>query len=230
MNDTINNYEPVSRSLRTPSLKHFQADQKRQEIRRYFLNTYTLYESLFDLICSDNAYFIKAEPLRHPLIFYFGHTAVFYINKLYLAGYLKQRINPEFESIFAIGVDEMSWDDLNEAHYNWPSIAELKVYREQVKDCVLQQINHLPLGNEITWNDPFWVILMGIEHDRIHLETSSVIIRQLPLETVRSHNSWPSCKVYGKAPQNSLIEVPDTHIKLGKTHQDDYYGWDNEYG
>jgi len=26
------------------------------------------------------------------------------------------------ESMLAIGVDEMSWDDLNEKHYDWPSV------------------------------------------------------------------------------------------------------------
>jgi len=37
-----------------------------------------------------------------------------------LAGLLKDRINPKFESLFAVGVDEMSWDDLSESHYAWP--------------------------------------------------------------------------------------------------------------
>ena len=29
-------------------------------------------------------------------------------------------INPKFESLFAVGVDEMSWDDLFEDNYDWP--------------------------------------------------------------------------------------------------------------
>lgn len=31
-----------------------------------------------------------------------------------------ERINPKLESTCAVGVDEMSWDDLNSAHYDWP--------------------------------------------------------------------------------------------------------------
>ncbi|MGL5469652.1 MAG: SAM-dependent methyltransferase, partial [Shewanella sp.] len=96
--------------------------QKRQELKQYFNETWQLYESLFELINHDSAYYLKAEPLRHPLIFYFGHTATFYINKLKLAKYLDSRVNDHFESMFAIGVDEMSWDDLNDAHYQWPSV------------------------------------------------------------------------------------------------------------
>ena len=56
------------------------------------------------------------------MIFYLGHTAAFYINKLIVARIRNERINPRFESMFAVGADEMSWDDLNEAHYDWPTL------------------------------------------------------------------------------------------------------------
>jgi hypothetical protein len=48
---------------------------------------------LFELLRADRAYYIRAEPLRHPLIFYFGHTASLYVNKLLDHGTIKQRIN-----------------------------------------------------------------------------------------------------------------------------------------
>ena len=54
-------------------------------------------------------------------------------------------------------------------------------------------IDDLPLSLPIKWDDPFWVILMGIEHERIHLETSSVLIRQLPLDLVTPGDAWPLC-------------------------------------
>ena len=57
-------------------------EQKRAELRAYFEQTWELYESLFSLINQDEAFLLRPEPLRHPLIFYFGHTATFYINKL----------------------------------------------------------------------------------------------------------------------------------------------------
>jgi hypothetical protein len=37
-------------------------------------------------------------------------------------GLIHERVNPKFESIFAVGVDEMDWDDLDEAHYTWPTV------------------------------------------------------------------------------------------------------------
>ena len=103
---------------RSPLLTGNDAELKRREIRDYFHATYDRYEQLFEVLASNEAYYKKPIPLRHPLIFYLGHTATFFINKLILAGLLKDRINPKFESLFAVGVDEMSWDDLSAAHYD----------------------------------------------------------------------------------------------------------------
>jgi hypothetical protein len=83
-------------------------EEKRNEIRKQFLQTYELDEKLFDLLKDKKYLYEQPNKLRHPLIFYFGHTASFYINKLILANIIKHRVNPLFESIFAIGVDEMS--------------------------------------------------------------------------------------------------------------------------
>ena len=52
---------------------------------------------------------------------------------------------------------------------------------------------------------PFWVILMGIEHQRIRIETSSVIIRRLPIEMVRQLPLWSICPKAGEAQANELV-------------------------
>lgn len=77
------------------------------------------------------------SPLRHPLIFYFGHTATFFVNKLLLARLIDQRLDHRLESILAVGVDEMSWDDLDDTHYDWPPVAEVRTYRDRVRALVL---------------------------------------------------------------------------------------------
>ncbi len=132
----------------------------------------------------------------------------------------------------AIGVDEMSWDDLDETHYDWPSVSELRDYRGQVRALVCDFIERMPLTLPIDWQSPAWVILMGIEHERIHLETSSVLIRQLPLAWVRSQPQWPVCPEArhrrDEVPANTLLPVAGGRVRLGK--QDATYGWDNEYG
>ena len=95
-------------NTRTTILNAGVPEEKREEIRAYFHKTYTIDEKLYDTLATDQAFYLRPEPLRHPLIFYLGHTAAFYINKLIIAKIIDRRINPEFESMFAIGVDEMS--------------------------------------------------------------------------------------------------------------------------
>ena len=218
------------RNTRTTILNQGTAEAKREEIRQYFHKTYSLDESLYDTLAQDEDFFIRAEPLRHPLIFYLGHTAVFYINKLLIAKIINQRINPRFESMFAVGVDEMSWDDLNDAHYDWPQVAEVKAYRNQVREFVDGIIRRLPFKLPIDWDNPFWAIMMGIEHQRIHLETSSVIIRRMPIEKVRQLPIWQICPESGQAPSNQLLPVAGGKVVLGKSKDHALYGWDNEFG
>ncbi len=77
-------------------------------------------------------------------------------------------------------------------------------------------ISRLPLTLPINWDNPFWAIMMGIEHQRIHLETSSVIIRRLPLEEVRQLPLWDICPDSGPAPDNQLLPVAGGNVVLGK--------------
>jgi hypothetical protein len=75
----------------TPSLH----EATREDIRRYFHDTFSLYESLFECLSGDEAFYARANTLRHPLIFYYGHTAVFFINKMNVAGLINERVFPK---------------------------------------------------------------------------------------------------------------------------------------
>lgn len=206
------------------------AEELRQRLLQYFELTYDLFERLFGCFASDDTFHVQPEPLRHPHIFYFGHTSTFYINKLNLAKLIDFRIDPAFESMFAIGVDEMSWDDLNASHYDWPSAGAVRAYRAKAREVVRGVILGAPLNPPIGWDDPLWVVLMGIEHERIHLETSSVLIRQTELKHLRPDPFWRVCPHSGEAPANALLPVPGGQVILGKARDHNQYGWDNEYG
>ena len=213
-----------------PKLDGMDSHQKRIEIREYFNLVYDRYESLFELLANDKSYYQIADRLRHPLIFYYGHTASFFINKLKLAKAIDERVDPRLESIFAIGVDEMSWDDLNEQSYEWPSVEETRLYRDRVRKVVNHLIDTMPLTLPIKDDSICWVILMGIEHENIHIETSSVLIRQLPISSLLKSRLWSLSTDMGNAPTNQLIEVASSHISIGKAKSSKLYGWDNEYG
>lgn len=220
------------------SLNKGETDAKRAEIKAYFNQTQASYEALFETLANEQAYYERPCALRHPLIFYFGHTATFFTNKLLLAQLLSHRIDPNIESLCAIGVDEMSWDDLNDTHYQWPSVSEVSAYRQKVNTAVNQLIDRVEFTLPIDWNSPMWPVMMGIEHERIHLETSSVLIRQLPIEFVRPHPLFPVSPnrrlSTDEVPNNRLRDIPQGTVTIdfkGEDAQGDTrYAWDNEYG
>lgn len=81
----------------------------------------------------------------------------------------------------------------------WPSVAKVHAYREQVYKLVTSVIQTAPEAaiSNITMDSPYWALPMGMEHERIHLETSSVLIRELPLEYVTRPPTWPEPHVTG---------------------------------
>lgn len=219
----------------------------RKHLQDYFDNTWTLTEVLLSSLQSEEAFMRSPyHDLRHPMIFYYGHPAALYVNKLRVAGLLKDPINPYFESVFETGVDEMSWDDLSKNKMPWPSVAEVHNYRKIVYNTTTKIIQNLTDAqlNSVDKNSPIWSLLMGFEHERIHLETSSFLINELPVQYVRRPECFPSYHpslpsrdeeildpVAGvHYPVNEMIPVERQHITIGKPESFPSYGWDNEYG
>ncbi|HRZ07550.1 MAG TPA: 5-histidylcysteine sulfoxide synthase [Candidatus Competibacteraceae bacterium] len=231
-------------SLPLPNL----ATCTRQQGLDYFDNSWTLTEVLFSGLKGEEAFFRPPyHHLRHPMIFYYGHPPALYVNKLRVAGLIEKPLNPYFEQLFETGVDEMRWDDLSKNEMLWPSIQEVHAYRQQVYRTVREVIETHPglvSGHPpIQQNHPLWALFMGFEHERIHLETSSVLIRELPLTLVQRPAEWsrlhPSAGQAGERfpprvghdyPANDLIDVPGQTLVLGKPADWPSYGWDNEYG
>eukprot|EP01061_Rhynchopus_euleeides_P002061 TRINITY_DN11578_c3_g1_i3.p1 TRINITY_DN11578_c3_g1~~TRINITY_DN11578_c3_g1_i3.p1 ORF type:complete len:727 (+),score=364.13 TRINITY_DN11578_c3_g1_i3:120-2300(+) len=233
-NDIQDEVERRLRVTQTTVLNKGSVEEKRAELKDYFNRTYDVFEKLYEMLACEEAFQMQPlHKLRHPHIFYYGHTASFFINKLVAAGHTT-RINPLFEEMFAIGVDEMQWDDLNSAHYNFPPSAEVKQYRDDVRERINDFIDTSQFSMPITWESRMWPIIMGIEHERIHLETSAVLIRELPLAMVKPHPFWRHCPVTGVAPTNELVEVAAGHVRVGRrenTGDDDaVFGWDVDYG
>lgn len=220
------------------SLPQLTIDSSREEILNYFHNSWALTEVLFSGLANEEAFYRQPyHKLRHPLIFYYGHPVALYINKLRVAGLIDKPLNVEFEALFEVGVDEMRWDDLHDGKQDvWPSIEAVRNYRWQAYDLITTLIkthpflsaDHMP----ITMKSPMWALVMGFEHERIHLETSSVLIRELPVEYVRKPEAWPNSVPGNKITpsQNTMIMMPETVVSLGKPDNFPSFGWDNEYG
>jgi hypothetical protein len=135
-------------------------------------------------------------------------------------------------------------------------------YRKQVYGVVADAIrNHPSLDDSrgpvsVGPSHPMWALFMGFEHERIHLETSSVLFRETPVHLVQTPPHWPSLHPSSRRatpvsdpragvdyPANRMIRVPrdpssdgdgggasGMTVDLGKPADFPSYGWDNEYG
>ncbi|MDB2363791.1 5-histidylcysteine sulfoxide synthase [Flavobacteriales bacterium] len=212
-------------SLSAPSL----IEINKSELKSYFENAWKINEVLFSGINTETAFYKSPDPLRNPLIFYWGHTAVFYINKFILAGVITDRINPHFENIFARGVDPDLPENLDILDV-WPKVSEVNEYRETAYRLISDIIDNLDDSDTINENHPMWSLMMSIEHDRIHFETSSVLMRQLDTEFLTIPNEWSLAPSNGTSPSNELIQIQGGKLSYGKDQNDGVFGWDNEYG
>nr|ART37598.1 E387 [uncultured bacterium] len=221
----------------------------RQQVQDYFDNGWTLTETLFAGLKGEEAFYRPPyHGLRHPMVFYYCHPPVLYINKLLVAGLIDAPLNPYVEKLFEVGVDEMRWDDMSKNEMLWPGVDEARAYRAAVYAQVCGVIaTHPGLADghaPITMNDPLWALFMGFEHERIHLETSAVLIHELPLDHVQRPAAWPA--LYPAAPRaaaqplrpragidypaTEMRDVAATRVSIGKPTDWPSYGWDNEYG
>lgn len=202
------------------------------ELLTYFQDAWTLEDTLFQSLIDSETFYLQPDVLRNPLIFYLGHSAVFYINKLVRVGLVSDRLNPGFESLFEVGVDPETPDDLSSAiaTVDWPEVAAVWHYRDRARAAIEQVIQTVDLALPIHADHPLWALLMGIEHQRIHVETSSMLLRQLPLDRLQQPQHWQEAPSRGTAPPNPLIAIPGGTVTLGKPEGDRTYGWDSEYG
>lgn len=181
----------------------------RSELIDYFVNTWQLNELLFSSIESTKTYYLNPEPLRHPLIFYFGHTAAFYINKLRLAGLINLSINKQYDRLFAEGVNPRSARELSKIKRTWPTYLEVSCYRQAAYEAILKFSNTISLDFPVNHQSPLWAFIMGLEHERLHFETSSMIIRQLQVDKLKR----PVCAIHTNA-NGTFIIVGVNHNSL----------------
>lgn len=237
--------------LRTPaadtlrSLPMLNLNAGRDALLAYFENTWALTEMLFSALNCNEAYYLRPyHKTRHPLIFYFAHPACLYVNKLLVSGLIQQPVNQAFELLFETGVDEMTWDDLHEGDQDvWPSVEAVSEYRQQVYRLVKKLLQTHPIFDApITQDSPAWAMVMAFEHERIHLETSSVLMRELPVQYLTPPAGWPALAPVRPAVdhrpvpgrdhprENPMIKVKACTVHLGKPRAWPTFGWDNEYG
>jgi len=105
---------------------------------------------------------------------------------------------------------------------DWPPIAAITEYRRCVYRLISSTIAGLDnLALPALRGTLGWAVMLGCEHERIHIETSTVLIRELPLALVLKPAAWPAaydaaCAESSFTPENPMIQVDTRRVVVGK--------------
>lgn len=182
-------------------------------------------DELFSLVKPD-ALYERPIPERHRIIFYIGHLEAFDWNLLGERVFSLKSVHPEFDRLFAFGIDPVGGglpDDLPSA---WPAVKQVHDYAAK-----LRQILEDSLARGISDSTPpefslTTLVNVAIEHRLMHAETLAYMLHQLP----------PGKKIL-RATENlaapsfepRMIEIPAGSATLGQRRSDERFGWDNEF-
>ncbi len=172
-------------------------------------------DDLFRLVQPD-ALYERPIPERHRILFYLGHLEAFDWNLIARYALDVPAFHPEFDRLFAFGIDPPPGKLPEDQPSDWPQPGEVEQYNRRVRGTLA------PLLEET----PEQLLHVAIEHRLMHAETLGYILHHLPYsrKAALPQSAAPSCP----APVPGMIEVPAGTARLGRTAPEGF-GWDNEF-
>jgi ergothioneine biosynthesis protein EgtB len=186
-------------------------------------------DDLFAVVQPDSLY---ERPIaeRHRIIFYVGHLEAFDWNLFHERVLGLKSFHPEFDRLFAFGIDPVGGGLPTDQPSDWPSIAEVRDYvkrirlvlDEKLEDALSDSVPPGPNGFPLST-----LLNVAIEHRLMHAETLAYMLHQLPLAK-KIPQSVPSVINTPPVHQRS-IEIPAGSVTLGLSRESGAFGWDNEF-
>jgi ergothioneine biosynthesis protein EgtB len=181
-------------------------------------------DELFSILTPEGLY-ERPIPERHRLIFYLGHLEAFDWN-LARQVFGLESPQPEFDKLFAFGIDPIGGGLPNEPKSDWPKADEVRSYNERVRGRIDEALrgSRAPLPG----NDLDTILNMMIEHRLMHAETLAYLFHQLPYGAkIRPRGSIPPSPL-GRIDVRP-VSIPGGIATLGRARKDGGFGWDNEF-
>jgi gamma-glutamyl hercynylcysteine S-oxide synthase len=172
-------------------------------------------DELFRLVRPDSLY-ERPIPERHRIVFYLGHLEAFDWNLIARYALDKRSFHPEFDRLFAFGIDPPPGQLPVDRPSDWPGLAEVERYNERTRDELDELIDEVPEQ----------LLHVAVEHRLMHAETFSYILHNLPYE--RKIAPPPAPAGNGAEAAESFVEIPAGDATLGMDG-DRAFGWDNEF-
>jgi gamma-glutamyl hercynylcysteine S-oxide synthase len=198
-------------------------------------------DALFNLV-RENFLYERPIPERHRIIFYLGHLEAFDWNLLNGSLLGLKSIHPEFDRLFAFGIDPVGGGLPTDPPSDWPAVDVVREYVGKIRnhlDAKLERVSLEPhsrtdFRTKDRTNDGFslqTLLNVAIEHRLMHVETLSYMLHQLPLDTkVRPRGQQGlSSNLAGPPVVHRMVNVPTGVVTLGLARDAKDFGWDNEY-
>ena len=187
-------------------------------------------DALFQILLPASLY-DRPIPERHRFIFYLGHLEAFDWNLLHENVLGMKSFHPEFDRLFAFGIDPVGGGLPSDQPPDWPPIEAVQDYVAGVRAALDEKLGKVRAqSGPPVWNDVSLDTLLHVamEHRLMHVETLAYMLHQLPLDRKAQHTQ-PPVLILPRA-DFRMVEIPAGRASLGLPRRADSFGWDNEYG
>jgi len=185
-------------------------------------------DALFQIVRSE-ALYDRPIPERHRIIFYIGHLEAFDWNLLHEARRGLKSFHPEFDHLFAFGIDPVGGGLPTDQVSDWPSIERVREYVQGVRSSLDDKLSE-DFDPQVPARDGFplsALLNVAIEHRLMHVETLAYMLHQLPLNRKVSHPA--SIAPSQPMASHSMVKIAAGDATLGLSRSSDVFGWDNEF-
>ena len=185
-------------------------------------------DATFGVVRPD-ALYQRPIPERHRIVFYIGHLEAFDWNLLHDVFGLKS-FHPEFDRLFAFGIDPVDGGLPSDRPSDWPALAGVHEYVRKIRAGLDEKLEKGIFGSSSQTRDGFsldTLLNVAIEHRLMHVETLAYMMHQLPLESKVRQAGAPHLFTPPVNPR--MLEIPKGMARLGLSHSGGSFGWDNEF-
>ena len=181
-------------------------------------------DALFEIVRAD-AMYDRPIPERHRIVFYIGHLEAFDWNLLHDTLELGT-LHPEFDRLFAFGIDPVGGGLPTDQPSDWPSLDRVREYVQEVRGLLDERLSG-DIGER--QRDGFSIdtlLNVAIEHRLMHVETLAYMLHQLPLDRKIPQVAFPP--ILTSPVRHSMCKIPAGIAHLGLARESGDFGWDNE--
>jgi len=165
---------------------------------------------------------------RHRIIFYIGHLEAFDWNLLHGALPGLKSFHPEFDRLFAFGIDPVNGGLPSDQPSDWPRLVAVRDYVRKIRMALDEKLeDESSFGRSPDGYSLEILLNVAIEHRLMHVETLTYMLHQLPLGQKTPRN--PPADPIFSSPTPTMIGVPSGTATLGLPQKGSLFGWDNEF-